>query len=788
MINYPPLLPKLLAPGRRLAARLSPHRAALALCLLFAPAGVLILDDYGVGPDGSWQRDIGSSALDYALGRDYSLRNYTDRYYGVAFEIPLVLVERLLGLTDTRSIHLTRHLLTHLFFILGGFCCYLLAYRLCRNRLLALFALLLFLLHPRLYAHSFFNSKDLPFLSMFIITLYLLERAFRKDTVKAFLLLGIAVGLLTNIRIIGAMLFPAVLAMRGLDLATAAGTLPRKHILTTGAVFALAAIITLYATWPWLWSNPLGHFRDSLEAMAQFTTHTYTGLFRGEWTDARALPPDYLPVWFAITTPPLILLLGLAGAAAVLIKGIARPAALFRNARLRFGFLMLPCFILPPLAAIILEAILYHGWRQLFFLYAPFCLLALLGFYWLTSTFSRQPRWRAAAYALTGLGLGLIALQMLQLHPNQHIYFNAFVDRNTPEQLQSRYNMDDWAIGFRQGLEHLLQRHPGETVHIHWAGTGPHWSAEILPAADRQRLVFNSDTVDPDYILRHRRVHWPYDYGLSMNRAYALQVYDNTVYRLAAAKSSLMDAATITAYQELYQAATANPPIVESHYSVYLHDRAVFFIKENCPPGDLAKAFGVKVYRPAADDSFAGWGNISRYRKLPDYGVRFGDKCLAFIPLPDYAAGDLLVGQYENNRLTRPVWEELINLGQPGWRAALDAWFAATPEPAVRADFDLYRQGRALLYHRENCTPADAADRFFLHIIPADPADLPPERAQHGFDNRDFDFYYADGIHFDGQCAAYINFLPDYPIAQIRTGQFTPDQGPLWAVELTVDE
>ena len=319
---------------------------------------------------------------------------------------------------------------------------------------------------------------------------------------------------------------------------------------------------------------------------------------------------------------------------------------------------------------------------------------------------------------------------------------------------------------------------------------------DILPAADRRRLVFNSDTVDPDYILRDPQEHRLVNRNLPANLAAALQPYDNTAFHLSAADSSLMAAATIAAYQELYETVTAHPPIVASHYSVYLHHRTLFFIKENCQPGDLANAFGVKVYRPDAADYSPGLAdardfpllkNYGRsFKRLKNYGVRWDNRCLAFIPLPDYAAGDLLVGQYENNRITRPAWEELYNLGQPGWREALAAWFAATPEPAVRADFDIYQQDRALLYYRETCSPADAANRFFLHIIPADPADLPPERAQHGFDNRDFDFYYADGVHFDGHCAAYINFLPDYPIAQIRTGQFTPDQSQIWAVELTI--
>ena len=91
---------------------------------------------------------------------------------------------------------------------------------------------------PRIYANTFVNSKDPPFISMFIIALYLLERAFRKDTVAAFILLGIAVGLLTNLRIMGIMLFPAVIAMRGLDLRYAGSWAQRKAILRTAGLFA----------------------------------------------------------------------------------------------------------------------------------------------------------------------------------------------------------------------------------------------------------------------------------------------------------------------------------------------------------------------------------------------------------------------------------------------------------------------------------------------------------------------------------------------------------------------
>lgn len=112
--------------------------------------------------------------------------------------------------------------------------------------------------------------KMAPFLAMVMVALYLLHRAFRRDTAAAFILGGIAIGLLTNIRVIGVMLFPAVLAMRGWDLRYAGGWAERKHILLTGGAFALAAALTLYATWPYLWSNPPVHFVGALQQMAAF--------------------------------------------------------------------------------------------------------------------------------------------------------------------------------------------------------------------------------------------------------------------------------------------------------------------------------------------------------------------------------------------------------------------------------------------------------------------------------------------------------------------------------------
>ena len=71
--------------------------------------------------------------------------------------------------------------------------------------------------------------------------------------------------------------------------------------------------------------------------------------------------------------------------------------------------------------------------------------------------------------------------------------------------------------------------------------------------------------------------------------------------------------------------------------------------------------------------------------------------------------------------------------------------------------------------------------RFFLHIIPDNPADLSASGRERGFDNADFRF--ADrGARIDGKCVTERE-LPDYAIDRIRTGQFVGDAGELWSVE-----
>ncbi len=115
--------------------------------------------------------------------------------------------------------------------------------------------------------------------------------------------------------------------------------------------------------------------------------------------------------------------------------------------------------------------------------------------------------------------------------------------------------------------------------------------------------------------------------------------------------------------------------------------------------------------------------------------------------------------------------EEVKRVGTERTRAA-----------AIRSVFDVHLLGKRLLYVRQPCRPGDNDATFFLHVLPVDGRDLPDGRRRYGFDNLDFRMKEYTG---GGERCAALRRLPDYPIAELRTGQFT-DEGRLWEGTIVV--
>ena len=117
-------------------------------------------------------------------------------------------------------------------------------------------------------------------------------------------------------------------------------------------------------------------------------------------------------------------------------------------------------------------------------------------------------------------------------------------------------------------------------------------------------------------------------------------------------------------------------------------------------------------------------------------------------------------------------------------RAALAA--GEFGERLAGSDFDIYLDDNILIYFKRHCAADEAQPKFFLHIIPADARDLPADKREHGFDNRDFRFG-GWGKASDDECIA-IAPLPRYPIERIRTGQYVSGEGQLWQADINLNE
>ena len=774
-----------------------PHQVwGLAFCALAFLLAIATVDDWGVMGDTIYAERPNSAAfLQYIEDGDDDtlirrLDRPPDRYYGQVFSAPLLALEGLLGIDDSRSIHVFRHLATHLVFLAGGFAGYLLAFRMFRSRWLALFALALYLLHPRIYAHSFFNPKDVPFLAFFMVSLWLAHRAFDTCRAGAFALCGAATGLLTSLRVMGIALIAIVVVARVSDLLHARTWGGRGRILATAALFACGAAGAFLTAMPYLWADPWGRLLDMVAVLSQHPNEA-PQRFQGQTVLSTELPPQYLAVWFGITTPPLALLLGAVGIAGVAWRSVTQRDAPLRSAPLRFELMLVACVALPALAVVVLGSTLYNGWRHMYFLWAPFVLLAVSGLSVLAKAAQRlplAPSWwpalsgRRVVYFLAVLGLGMMVAQMTRLHPHLQFYFNALVNRAAPEELRQQYSMYHMGT-LLGGYAYILEADPDGAINMQrglarkppdgLAGVAPR-HLEMFPLRERQRITFDR-AVDPDfYVVRQNGTlneHLP-------PVLYRLRIYDSTVVRVATPDLSSVDEEEAAVHRATFRRITAGDPVATEgvatdDFDIYLGEAEVALVKEACAPGDLHRVTRLTIY-PAGTGKFLAHGQHLPGATKRIYGVRVGRSCLWRAGLPDTA-----IAQLHFHDIIRFNLESYLDQMRRSY-----ATLAAT-SPAARSTFDLYMEDGTLIYVKESCAQADTEAPFFLHIVPADSDDLNPLRRRYGFDNMDFQWSGTLATTFDGICLL-ARKLPDYAVASVVTGQFLADE-PLWRVEVTAD-
>jgi len=483
--------------------------------------GFWLCDDYGVSWDEQINHDFGNETLDYVgwklgiapdlgPGIEERMRSAVAEQ-GPLFELVLAGLEWALRLDDSREILLMRHYTTFMMFWCGALAFYFLLQRTLRDDVVALLGTALLITTPRLFAHSFYNSKDTVLLAMFVIATLTMVMFLERRTWRFALLHALACAITIDIRIVG-LLLPALtllfLALQALD----TRFVDRVRDLRVSGLFIVMLATLLVVFWPQLWGAPVSGFVGMFAALGEARQlEIPLTLFFGNFIAVDALPWYYLPSWMAITIPPLIGLLFLVGLGVSLAALVRSPL----NREHRSALLFILLLFLPLVAVMVLRPILYDGWRHFYFVYPALLTIAMLGAVKLCS----YGRMRGVMLGTLVLATACSTYAVVRDHPYQQVYFNLFAGAD----IEGNFELDYWGLSFREGFETILNREPSGVIRVAVSDTPGFLNPLILAKDQRDRLRFVR-VEDADYFLSNHRMPW--DFGRFRNSQFP---YENEV-------------------------------------------------------------------------------------------------------------------------------------------------------------------------------------------------------------------------------------------------------------------
>lgn len=516
-----------------LVARHSPWQRYLVVAFLggFLLLGLATWRDYGMTLDLPQSRNIGMTNMRYVVEKfapsflaspsqqsafaayPLALPDFTDRDYGVAYELPVTILERVLDLQTARAIFQLRHLCTFLVSWVGVLALYGIGKRRYGGDWrLGLLAASLLVFSPRLFGEMFYNDKDAVFMAASLVATYTTVRFVERPTWRWALGHALACAVAIDVRLMAVLWPVATLGLLGWRAAWGDyRPLGLRQVLAATGVYAVLLPGLVIALWPNLWAAPGHNFKVAFNNMKHFR---WDGdiLYRGELVNSLHLPWHYSFTWIGVTTPLLQLGLLLVGLAVVVWQLLSRGGRLYRAGTREWQDLLFLALGAGPLVAVLVfHSVLYDGWRQLYFVYPSLLLVALRGLVATAGQLRAKPRWqRGALAALVLAGLLSSAGQMVWMHPYESLYFNMLAGPDAAR----KYEHDYWGIAFKEGLQ-WIDEHDSRSV-VRVTSDGLLWGAlslnyAMMPLASQGHIQLVADWDKADYYIGNYRRH-PQDY------------------------------------------------------------------------------------------------------------------------------------------------------------------------------------------------------------------------------------------------------------------------------------
>jgi hypothetical protein len=436
---------------RDIGSRLPPFYVFLMMLVI----GIIVHRDYGVSADEPAMRKFGNDAFAYLFQGGPIPTEQDWAFFNPIVQIVMRGFELAFGLTDGADIWFMRHLVTFLLFFATIAAFYGIAWQRYRDWKLPLLGSVMFFVSPRLFAHGFYNPKDIPALLFFTLSAWTLLLFLERR--------------------------------RGWQEHSAMKLRIRMTVL-----YVVCLAVALFLVWPMLWSNPIGGL---IGAFMNNTSRMGGGFYFGEQISAAGVPWHYLPTWIAITTPVVYSALFLTGFVTLWVRCTRNPFCLVRE-KPASGLALL-WFSLPVIALLIFPIGIFDEWRHVLFLYPAFLIIALEGLAWATMVL--KGIWRKIVYGILLIQLITTGFWMLKNHPFEYMYFSlpaGWVD--------GQFELDYWSLSYRAGLEWIVKNDARERINVHVVARTGKAAADTLPLEEWNRLYFVEQN-EADYILDNFR-------------------------------------------------------------------------------------------------------------------------------------------------------------------------------------------------------------------------------------------------------------------------------------------
>ncbi len=476
--------------------------------------GILIFDDFGISIDEDNTRINGLVALKYLfelLSLDQtnlfnsipSIKDWKEKGIGYIFDLPTAYIEYLFKIEDTRQYFLMRHLINFSFFYIASVYFYFLIKNRYKSIFFALLGTLFLILSPRIFAESFYNNKDLIFLSLFIISTFYSINFIENPSSKSAILFALFSSLSIGIRVIGIVLPLIIFIIYIINILRNENN--KSYFIKNLFIFFIFLILFTIIFYPFLWDDPIRNFLQIFSILSNFDIGIFN-FYLGNYISAESLPWHYSLVWLFVTTPIFYLFLFFIGITFILTRFFSRLIKidhnnsykdLWRGNKELQDLLHLFIFFIPIFSIIILHSTLYDGWRHLYFIYPSFLMVSLSGLNIIIIKFFKNKK-------LIPIILSLILIiptftWMIKNHPHQYVFFNSIFKNN----YDKYFTMDFWGVSNFNAMMYVAQNNEGNIIVSNLSNSDLELTKKFLPQNLRDNIVISGDLKNSDFLFNN---------------------------------------------------------------------------------------------------------------------------------------------------------------------------------------------------------------------------------------------------------------------------------------------